>query len=131
MSRNIFIFLFIEIFLLGNSSLTYAKLPSYTPKFIMSTDQPVSSVNEALELIKINQTAILTELGSDIKTLWIEHVKDPEEVKWSPQLKMIEISQRSQRGFNEIEFLFHQERFIDQRGMGGGREGRGTVLWER
>ncbi len=66
---------------------------------MMSTGKTVSSFDQAIKLLKANQTAILNQLGSNIKTLRINHAEDSER-GWTS----------SQVGFSEVEFLFDRVR---------------------
>ena len=96
MNRNIFNFFFASILVLQLVNLAYAKLTG-PPKFIMSTGKTVSSLDQASELVKANQTAILNKLGSDIKTLMINYAVDSENIKMNSQIE-----------FDEVVFLFDQ-----------------------
>ena len=96
MNKNIFNSIFIGVFLLGLTTLASAKLAG-SPKFIMSTGKTVSSFDQAIALVKANQTAILNMLSANIKTLDINQAQDSENGKTNSRLV-----------FSEIEFLFNQ-----------------------
>ena len=96
MTKNIFNFIFIGVFLLGLTTLASAKLAG-SPKFIMSTGKTASSFDQAIALVKANQTAILNMLSANIKTLDINQAQDSENGKTNSRLV-----------FSEIEFLFNQ-----------------------
>ena len=93
--RKIFHLPLIVIFVLGLTTLAYAKLPPGPLKFIMSTGEKASTEEQALKLLELNKTAIINKLSSDIKTLWIEHAEDPVNGKTYSQV-----------GVKEVEFLF-------------------------